>query len=101
MLDPQYWLSLGALGTILLVREHQHQKLVRALIDKILIKNDLAPLPETNLLQETLDAIKPKEVRTPYNQPDKKKMERAKKMMHFNVPGMDVAKAMGLYKEPE
>lgn len=93
MSDLQFWLLLGVLGTILLLREYQHQKIVRALIDKILIKNGDGPLPEENPVQAVIEKLMPEE-RKPYNQPNEKKREREKQMVHFNVPGLDVMQAM-------
>lgn len=93
MLDLQFWLLLGVLGTILLLREYQHQKIVRGLIDKILIKSGDGPLPEENPIQAVIEKLMPEE-RKPYNQPDKKKENREKQMVHFNVPGLDVMQAM-------
>lgn len=98
-----YLLSLALLAAILLLREMQHQKLVNGLLNKILIKQGLEPLPEEeNPVTELLNKLGA-EIRTPYNpHADKEKMDKKRlKMTNFKLPGADIAKFMGVSKDSE
>lgn len=98
-----YLLSLALLAAILLYREKQHQTLVNQLLNKILIKQGLEPLPEEeNPVTELLSKLGA-EVRTPYNpHAEKEKMDKKRlKMTHFKIPGADVAMFMGATKDSE
>ena len=85
-------LSIGVLGLILILREYQSQRMIKGLIDKVLISRGSNEIPEEHPLAEAIGKLSggadheaelrrqsPKEKRIPVN---------------FNIPGMDVAKAM-------
>jgi hypothetical protein len=101
--DLQYLLVPALLAGLLIVREVQHQKLVRALIDKILVKQGLEPL-EPSFTETLIEKLTPGEDRTPYNQPKvptRGDEVRRKETVHFKIPGMDVMEAMARQRDKQ
>jgi hypothetical protein len=77
-----YLLALGLLGSILLMREAQNHKLVKGLIDKILLQHGLDVIPENHPLAEAITSLRG-EAEKPV---DKKESLRTT----FQIPGMDI-----------
>ena len=80
LLLPWYILS-GILGLLLVIREFQHQKTVKGLIDKILESRGLTALPD-GPVADMLNKIG--EVKAEAKLPEKKMVERTV----FKIPNM-------------
>jgi len=85
MLHLPCYISTASLALVLLLREHQHNRTVKGLIDKILIQHDLEPIPDSHPLAEVLSHVTRKA-----EEPERKEPPRVR----FRIPGMDVMAAM-------
>jgi hypothetical protein len=89
-----YCFSLVVLGAILILRELQNARMIKGLMDRLLIANDMEPLPDADILSGGVGLPKPEESDV------KKKLEsalrkldvqnRERKVM-FKIPNMPVS----------
>ena len=79
-LIPLYILS-GLLGLTLVIREIQHQQLIKALINKILESNGMQGIPETNPMASLFSQLAPSGKEAA--KPEKKIVDR----VNFKIPG--------------
>ena len=96
MSDLRYWLPLGFLAAAMLLREWQNQRTIRELLNRLLIKHGVDPLPEAHPLAEAIKELTGEKRDTwPLEDIEAEKMKkRAKVAVTFPVPGMDVLKTM-------
>jgi hypothetical protein len=97
--ETSYWLLLllsllsqGVLGTILLLRENQHAKIQKGLLDRLMEERSLEPLPDIAPISDFV-GVSPKEATTERIEQVIKEIQRRKKQtqpVHFNIPGMPV-----------
>jgi len=96
-LGPSYWLSLTpfciclvVLVLVLLLREHQNSKIQKGLLDRILMKSGLEPLPEIKPLAEITGTAKKEEIAEKIEQSIKAiaRLKRRPEAVRFNIPGM-------------
>lgn len=83
---PCYILS-GLLALTLVIRDLQHQRTVKSLLDRILQNHGMAALPENHPVADLLGKIS--EVKEEAKEPSKKKMVER---ISFKIPGMPVFK---------
>ena len=85
------WLiCVVVLAVLLLVRESQNQRIQKGLIDKILVSKGSEALPASpveQLLEDFKEHREPRPVDKKLAEIEKK-IERQKKAIHFNIPGM-------------
>jgi hypothetical protein len=88
-----YCFSLAVLAAVLILRELQNARMIKGLMDRLLIKNDMEPLPEASLLDGGIGIPKQEDVDV------KKKLEsalrkldqqRKERQVMFKIPGMPV-----------
>jgi hypothetical protein len=88
-----FYFSLAVLAVILITRELQNARMIKGLMDRLLIKNDMEPLLEASLLDGGIGIPEPEDVDV------KKKLEsalrkldqqRRERQVMFKIPGMPV-----------
>jgi hypothetical protein len=95
-----YFFSLAVLAVVLMLREHQNAKIQKGLIDRILAKQGLEPLPDIEPIAEITGAAKKQEIADKIEQTIKAigRMKRRPEAVRFDIPGMPRA-GMGEVKK--
>jgi hypothetical protein len=91
VLHLPYLLCLAVLVIVLLLREHQNAKIQKGLIDRLLIKQGLEPLPEIEPLAEITGTAKREEIADKIEQTVKAiaRLKRRPEAVRFQIPGME------------
>lgn len=87
MLHLHCYILSGLLGLMLVIRDLQHQRTIKSLMDRILQNHGMAALPESHPVADLLGKIA--EVKEEAKEPQKKKMVER---IVFKIPGMPVFK---------
>ena len=97
-----YLVSLGLLALVLILREWQNARIQRELLNRLLIKHGIDPIPDEHPLAEAIRELVPERSNWPPEEANaaKKQQSRDRVTVKFQVPGMDVMKAM-LKKQKE
>lgn len=83
------WLiCVVVLAALLLVRESQNARIQKGLIDKILVSKGSEPLPASPVEQLLEEFKEHREVHPKVTEEMQKKIEKAKRSVHFKIPGM-------------
>ena len=95
-----YFFSLAVLAVVLMLREHQNAKIQKGLIDRILVRQGLEPLPDIEPIAEITGTAKKEEIADKIEQTIKAiaRMKRRPEAVRFNIPGMPRA-GMGEVKK--
>lgn len=91
----QFWLLLGFLAAVSLLREWQNQRTIKHLLNRLLAKHGVDPLPDEHPLAEAIKELLPeREEWPPKELGATKKQQRDRVTVKFPVPGMDILKTM-------
>ena len=73
-----------------MLREHQNAKIQKGLIDRILVRQGLEPLPDIEPIAEITGTAKKEEIADKIEQTIKAiaRMKRRPEAVRFNIPGM-------------
>lgn len=95
MSQVPYLVSLGLLALILLAREWQNQKTQRELLNRLLVKYGVDPLPEEHPLTDVIKELIPERSDWPPKNPETAKQKKRDTVaVRFAVPGMDILNHM-------
>jgi hypothetical protein len=91
-----FYISLGLLAAILILREWQNQRTIEALLNRLLEKHGIEQIPAEHPLAEMIQELRgeTREGWPPKNLKDELEKKRNKMRVTFPVPGMDIMKAM-------
>lgn len=91
-----YWVSLGLLALMLILREWQNARTQRELLNRLLVKHGIDPIPDEHPLAEVIQQLMPeKREDWPPKDPDaKKKQKREAVAVNFKIPGADILQTM-------
>jgi hypothetical protein len=91
-----FYISLGLLAAMLILREWQNQKTIRELLNRLLIKHGVDPLPDEHPLAEVIKELQgeTREDWPPKNLKDELERKRNKVTVRIPIPGMDIMKTM-------
>ena len=91
-----YLVSLGLVAVILLLREWQNQRTIRELLNRLLIKHGVDPIPNEHPLAEAIKTLQgeTREDWPPKDADASKRARRERVTVKFPVPGMDILKTM-------
>jgi len=90
--EMPFYFSLVVLAAILIVRELQNARMIKGLMDRLLIKNDMEPLPEAEILNggigipEQQDVDVKKKLESALRKLDQQRKER---QVMFRIPGLN------------
>jgi DNA polymerase III sliding clamp (beta) subunit (PCNA family) len=87
MLHLPCYISSGLLALMLVVREYQHSRITKGLIDKILENRGMTALPESHPVADMLTKLK-EEAKEPLTEQQKRLMKNADQRVRFRIPGM-------------
>jgi hypothetical protein len=90
-----FYICLSCLGIALILREWQNQRTIQALLNRLLIKHGVDPIPDEHPLAEAIKELLPE--REPWPPKDlgaSKEAKRKRLMVTLPVPGMDILKTM-------
>lgn len=79
-----YWICIGVLAVLLLVRESQHHRIQAGLLDRILVSKGVEALPPSPIEQLLEDFNDKPEIHPKVE----KKLKDMRNAIHFNIPGM-------------
>lgn len=88
MWDLPWLICVVVLAVLLLVRESQNARIQKGLIDKILVSKGGEPLPASPVEQLLEEFKEHREVHPKVTEEMQKKLEKAKRSVHFKIPGM-------------
>lgn len=90
-----FYLLPALLALVLILREWQNQRIQRELLNRLLVKHGVDPIPDEHPLAEAIKELLPeREEWPPKELGATKKQQRDRVTVKFPVPGMDVMKAM-------
>lgn len=90
-----YWLSLGLLALMLLLREWQNARIQRELLNRLLVKHGVDPIPDEHPLAEAIRELVPERQNwPPVDAEAAKKKKRNMIAVNFKVPGTDILQTM-------
>lgn len=94
------WLCVVLLAAILVIREHQAAKIQKALIDRILTKEGLEPLPEIHPIDDLVGNEPRKDVseRLAEAVQEIARKKRSAAIINHRIPGMMPKAGMGEIK---
>jgi hypothetical protein len=82
-----WYISSGLLALMLVIREWQHQKTVKGLLDRILESKGMTALPDNSPVGDFLSQLKEK-AQEPVTEEQKRLLRTAKERVHFKIPNM-------------
>ena len=95
MLNLPFYICLALLALVLILREWQNARIHRELLNRLLVKHGVDPIPEGHPLAEALKELMPERENWPPEEAGAKKKEaRERVTVKFNVPGADILKSM-------
>jgi hypothetical protein len=95
VLQVPYLVSLGLVAAILILREWQNQRTIKELLNRLLIKHGVDPIPDEHPLAGAIKELMPeREPWPPKELGATKKQQRERIAVRIPVPGMDILRHM-------
>lgn len=87
-----FYISLGLLSAMLILREWQNQRIIRELLNRLLIKHGIEAIPGEHPLAEAIKELQgeSREDWPPKNLKDEAQKKRDKVTVRIPIPGMDI-----------